>query len=94
MRILQNLLRTKYNSIANNYFASNAKKMYKTNKKVFHIMKREFSNYSNENIKPPNNNIPPLLFIIIISSYTFWQSRKPPAEPTPVVPWLINLHAR
>ena len=32
MRILQSLLRTKYNSIINNYFASNANKIYKTNK--------------------------------------------------------------
>ena len=93
MRIFQNLLRTKYNSIINNYFASNANKSYKTksnkNKRAFQIMKRDY--HSNQNIEPPNNRTPITLFIILICSFTIWQSRKPPAEPTPVIPWLINL---
>jgi hypothetical protein len=100
MRILQSLLRTKYSSIINNYFASNANKIYKTNKNKYKkaslIIKRNYSNFnSNQNIEPPNNhNMPTGLFIILISVYTFWQSRKPPpAEQMPIVPWLINLHA-
>lgn len=67
MRVLQSLLRIKYNPITNRSIALNAKKKYN----------RSISRNISTNYMPPNNNnnnnMPTTLFIILVSGFVAYK---------------------